>query len=190
MRLWPFILLIPPVTVAVVLWLGAERDTPDTPPPLLDAAARGDLVQLDRLLGDQASPDVVDACFWTPLMKASLNGHIAAAQRLLGSGALIDLEDKGGYTALMLAASNDHAEIVRLLADAGAAIDHADRGEGWTALIWASKRGHVASVQTLLALGADPAIRDRRGLTAADWARREKHPAIQELLAGTRRAAP
>jgi hypothetical protein len=40
-------------------------------------------------------------------------------------------------------------------------------------LIWAAKQGFEDPVEILLRHGANPAIRDDRQMTAADWAREE-----------------
>ena len=125
---------------------GDQPSEAGAPPPLITAAERGDLSALDTLLSKTSGPDVRDACQWTPLMKAALNGHLALVDRLLGAGADPQAEDKGGYTALMLAASNNHAEVVELLLQRGARPNVQERTQGWTALIWAAKQGHKATV--------------------------------------------
>jgi ankyrin repeat protein len=83
----------------------------------------------------------------------------------------------------MLAASNNHAEVVELLLQRGAKVDQQERTQGWTALIWAAKQGHQASVAALRRHGADPGIRDGRGRTAADWASEAGHPEVLALIA-------
>jgi ankyrin repeat protein len=50
-----------------------------------------------------------------------------------------------------------------------------------TPLHQAGRYGHRALVERLLAAGADPAVKDDRGRTAADYA--HEHPAIAALLA-------
>ena len=54
---------------------------------------------------------------------------------------------------------------MQLLLDNGAEVDHQDR-DGWTALMGASRRGHVGIVQTLLAEGAEINHQDNEGWTA------------------------
>ena len=83
----------------------------------------------------------------------------------------------------MLAASNDHADVVELLLQRGAKANQRERTQGWTALIWAAKQGHQASVAALLRHGADPGIRDGNGRTAADWAMEAGHPDVLALVA-------
>jgi len=151
-------------------------------PALVAVAEQGDVSALNRLLTGNAQPDVRDACQWTPLMKAALNGHLDVVQRLVEAGAAIDAEDTGGYTAMMLAASNDHARVVDYLLGEGAQVDHQESTQGYSALIWAAKLGHKASVEVLIDHGADSALREHSGLTAAEMAAREGHPAITEML--------
>ncbi|MES9970101.1 MAG: ankyrin repeat domain-containing protein [Candidatus Thiodiazotropha sp.] len=170
------------------IWHGCSSDTPeqqvvDQPPALLIAAESGDLPTLTRLIeGDGAVIDVKDACFWTPLMKAALNGHREAVQQLILAGADVNQKDKGGYTSLMLAASNNHPQVIDLLLEAGAQIDLVETTQGWTALIWAAKRGHRAAVESLLAHPADREIKDFSGKRAVDWARESQFPEVVSLL--------
>ena len=172
--------------VYLVLLLAACGPVPpestDSAPPLLEAASRGDLDSLNRLLSGGNPPDLRDACRWTPLMKAAIQGHREVVERLLAAGAEVDAQDSGGYTALMLAASNNHIPVVEVILAHGARIDHQEQTKGWTALIWAANRGHRGTLAVLLAQGADPSIRDFGGRNAADWAAEQNHPDLAALL--------
>ena len=46
----------------------------------------------------------------------------------------------------------------------------------------AARHGHLATVQALLALGANSAATDRDGLTAAQHARQQGHARVAELI--------
>lgn len=160
-----------------------EQDTSkDSVPALVTAAETGDLTQVEQLLAESSQTDVVDSCQWTPLMKAALNGHIAVVERLLAEGADVNLTDKGGYTALHLAASNNHADIVEMLLQRGAEVDAREQTMGWTALLWAAKEGHRESVAVLLQHGANIELPDFQGATPLDWAKRNQHVDVVELL--------
>ncbi|MEW8683935.1 MAG: ankyrin repeat domain-containing protein [Candidatus Thiodiazotropha endolucinida] len=174
----------------VLSWHGCSNDTPEeankdvTPTPaLLIAAENGDLPTLTRLIeGNDAVIDVKDACFWTPLMKAALNGHTKVVERLILAGADINQKDKGGYSSLMLAASNNHPAIIDLLIKAGADFNQVEMTQGWTALIWAAKRGHREAVERLLRYPTDREITDFSGKRALDWARQNQFHEIVSLL--------
>lgn len=149
---------------------------------LLAVAEQGDVSALTALLKQSAPPDYRNSCQWTPLMKAALNGHKDVLEQLLAAGAQVDAVDIGNYTALLLAASNDHADCVALLLDHGAMINHQETTEGFTALIWAAKLGHLKTVELLLKRGADVTLPDQKGRTALDWAREQKHAAVEAAL--------
>ena len=149
---------------------------------LIRAAEAGDTQRIATLLTEAAPVDSRDSCHWTPLMKASLYGHATAANQLITAGAQLDLTDNGGYSALMLAASNNHAPLVRQLLIQGANPNIQESTHGWTALIWAAKRGHKASVSALLEGGAAKGIIDFDGRNAQSWALENHHNAVAELL--------
>ena len=90
-------------------------------------------------------------------------------------------------TALIAAAHLGHHEVVRLLAAGGAPLDHVNN-LGWTALMEAVVLGdggsdHVATVEVLLAAGADPTIADRDGVTPLAHAEARGYSEIVALLA-------
>jgi ankyrin repeat protein len=179
---------------------------------LLDAGARVDV----SARGDGGTPLVV-ALFWGHREVAELLAEEGAHPRNLRVGAgLGRLEladepgaDRGFYRphsgfpawtpsddpqealdeALAWAARSDRADTLAELVDRGAAVD-ADVYRG-TALAWAAARGHVASIERLVALGADPNRRTTFGgpghgedATALHLAAQDGHlEAIRTLLA-------
>jgi len=151
-------------------------------PSLMDAAEQGDMGVMDDFLTGNQLVNMRDACKWTPLMKAALNGHFDAVVKLLNKGAEVDLVDKGGYSAMMLAASNNFSKIVELLIRKGADVNRIENSNGWTALIWAAKRGHKETVQVLLKHQADQAIRDYSDTSAVEYAEQEALKDIVALL--------
>ncbi|RUS17147.1 hypothetical protein BC937DRAFT_90365 [Endogone sp. FLAS-F59071] len=60
----------------------------------------------------------------------------------------------------------------------GVNINSANKMNGWTALHWASHRGHEDVVRTLLAHGADTALVTLKGQTAADLAKTDNVRAL------------
>jgi ankyrin repeat protein len=96
-----------------------------------------------------------------------------------------------GSLPLALAARLGFVEVLRALLAAGAAVDGRAReaGEGApTPLMEAAAAGEEQAVALLLEAGADPALRDRDGLSAADHAQRNGHAALATRLLPEQRA--
>jgi ankyrin repeat protein len=150
--------------------------------PIHDAARKGDVAEVKRLLGED--PKLVNLEQGraknngvTPLHYAAQEGHKAVVQLLLASGAKINA--RGSYgTALELAVFNSHPDVANLLLDKRARLDiftaaglgktkdierllrwykpliNATDSDGQTALHWAAYTGQKAVVDLLLAKGA------------------------------------
>lgn len=126
--------------------------------PLHDAAARGDLAEVKRLLQKGANPNEAarnEAV--TPLSLASANGNAAVIQALLAAGADPNAARTDGATALMTAAASGSVDAVRQLLEHGAKIN-AKESHGQTALIFAAGRDRADAIRFLVARGADTAI--------------------------------
>lgn len=112
------------------------------------------------------------------LMIAALKGEADWAQRLLDRGAQVN---KAGWSPLHYAATGPEPAVVRLLLDRGANIN-AESPNRSTPLMMAAQYGNEASVELLLARGADPRLRNDRDLNAADFARLAKRDALAARL--------
>jgi ankyrin repeat protein len=102
----------------------------------------------------------------TPLMMAALRGQLEWAQRLVERGAALQ---RAGWTPLHYAASGPSTEVVAFLLDRGAPIDAASPNRT-TPLMMAARYGPETSAQLLVSRGADPKLRNDKGLNAADFA--------------------
>ena len=96
-------------------------------------------------------------------------GDVAGLAAALDQGTDPDARDRWGVGLLAHAAGKGQAELLRLLLDRGAQVDGASQA-GNTALMAAAARGHLEAMTMLLEAGADPAVANRWGLGAADWA--------------------
>lgn len=136
----------------------AAEAAPAKPPPLYDAAKRGDVAEVKSLLAAGADPNVVNNSRnrLTPLHAAAFGSE----QPALAAG---------------------FAEIVDALLSKGAAVDPRDNA-GRTPLHLACSRGQTDVVRMLLAARANPTLRDERGLTAMDCACFGGHEEIVDLL--------
>ena len=121
---------------------------------LLQAAERGDVSSMSRLLDCGLCADAAPYVGYSALMAASEHGQLPAVQCLLQAGARLDAEMQGGTQAIHLAAMCGHAEVVRLLCAHGADADASTDG-GTTPLMLAAMEGHVAVCLELHAQGAD-----------------------------------
>jgi hypothetical protein len=123
-------------------------------------------------------PDAVNAAGETLLMMAALRGQVKAMQRLLALGAQVHRE---GWTPLHYAASGESGAAITLLLDEGAEID-ARAPSGNTPLMMAAGFGGIDGARLLLRRGADPSLKNKAGLDAAEYARRGDRGALAEEL--------
>jgi uncharacterized protein len=122
--------------------------------------------------------DATNAVGETPLMMAALRGNLAAAQTLVDKGSSINKE---GWTPLHYAATGPEPRVVALLLDRGARIDAVSPIKS-TPLMMAAKYGNEASVDLLIARGADARWRNEAGQGAADYARQGGREALAARL--------
>ena len=100
------------------------------------------------------------------LMLAALAGMREVCERLIALDADVN---KTGWTPLHYAASAGREDIVKLFLDHYAYID-AESPNQSTPLMMAAMYGSVATVSLLLDAGADPRLRNLKGLSALDFA--------------------
>ena len=87
------------------------------------------------------------------------------------------------HTQILIMASKDgNIEKIRELINKKCNLDVRDANNGHTALIWASKRGHLNIVKLLLEAGADVNELTNIGMTALMWAKIFGHKEIEILL--------
>lgn len=151
-------------------------------PTFLDAALNGELETVRQAIAAGLDVDSSDDQGRTALLFACFNGHTTVAKLLLEKGAELKHRDALGRTALMFAATGANPEVVEFLLDSGAEVNAADTDEGFTALMHAAAEGQVKVVQVLLKYKADPELRDVDGDTARDFASRNGHTEVVQLL--------
>ncbi|KAG5302081.1 ankyrin repeat domain-containing protein [Histoplasma ohiense] len=124
-----------------------------------------------------------DECGRTALSWASLSGRRKAVELLLEmEGWDMDAEDKGGDTPLSHAVRHGREMVVELF------LDNVYVNRTWTAangrnlLSFAAGNGHEAIVKLLLATTLDVNVKDNDGLTPLNWALKEGHGRVAELL--------
>ena len=134
--------------------------------------------------GDMGWPMLVYAC------RGDNGEHPDEILRLLELGADIDVRNYKGKTGLHYAAKAGFLKVINLLIEKGATIDAPDNS-GETALFEAIRstikdgEKQRAAIETLLAKGADPNLKNRKGLTPLQVAQRMRRAdagKIVELL--------
>ena len=124
--------------------------------PVADAAARGDLEAVRRLLRDGADVNAPQGDGMTPLHWAAERDDAELADILLYAGARVDAGTRiGHYTPLHLAARRAGATVVELLLDAGGDPNASTTNSGATPLHLAAATGDPEVVGVLAKAGAD-----------------------------------
>jgi len=152
--------------------------------PLSEAAFSGNLAIIEKLLRAGADPDSPGADGQTALMLVARTDNTAAAELLLEHGAHVDAREKQkDQTALMWAAAESQPAMVRVLIAHGADVNahslidenlaqvssepraqHQSYG-GLTPLLFATREGCFACVQSLVDAGARLDLPDPEGVT-------------------------
>src|SRR5215468_9037688 len=111
--------------------LGGGTSLAQTPPSerelriyagLHDAAARGDIAEIEQLLAEGEKPNIQDANSRTPLHVAAFRRQHAAARALIRLGADPNALDAQRYDVITIAAVNNDLEMLKIaLAGGGSA---------------------------------------------------------------------
>lgn len=125
---------------------------------------------LERVLERTPDPDVRGPGGITALHLAARKNDQILIDRLLTLGARVDTGDNSGKTPLWMAAGTGAMLAIMILHEHGARLDAAEHNHGLTPLMIAAMHGRIGSVDTLLKLGADAALKDNEGRTAGDLA--------------------
>ena len=114
------------------------------------------------------------------LFDAVSNGDIDLVKDILDSGVAVDSRDNDGNTPLIIAAESEPGMVEQLL-ERGANVDQQNRN-GVTAMIAAVKCEDTSIVAMLILAGATLELRDRKGRSAADFAKECDKSVQQEIL--------
>ncbi|MDO6412999.1 ankyrin repeat domain-containing protein [Sphingomonas sp. BIUV-7] len=158
------------------------------PPPerrqelLFEAAKLGRVDLIPLLVKNGADVNAYEARGFTPLILAAYNGQAAAVEALLAVGADPCKPDatQGNTAQMGVAFKGDDAIAARLLKEK---CDVNVRNHaGQTALMMAALFARTKQIDMLLKAGADPAIADASGRTAAGVAAAQGSDAVAQTL--------
>lgn len=157
--------------------------------PLEFAVSSGNPDIVEQLLQAGANPNQPDTSEapLNPLEIALSNGRFEAARVLLKHGAKADyvLPHSGTNALVALAFATGSPDELQLmfnqLVQQGAVINGVDL-KGNTALHWASRTGHTAYIQTLLQAGANPCLKNKKGLMTQDLVKRPEQETLYQTL--------
>jgi ankyrin repeat protein len=122
--------------------------------PLVEAAGRGDVAQVQALLRAGADIEQRDANRRTAILAATDGNHVDVVRALIAERANVNAQDNRRDSAFLLAGARGFTEIVRATLAAGADLKSTNR-YGGTALIPACHYGHVDTVRVLLGTAID-----------------------------------
>jgi uncharacterized protein len=121
---------------------------------LHEAAAKGDVAEIERLIAAGETPNIQDSKSRTPLIVAAFMKQHAAARALLKAGANPNALEIDRYDIVTIAAVADDPEMLKLALDGGASARTVTSRYDGTALIAAAHLGHVDMVKMLIAANA------------------------------------
>ncbi|HEU0062874.1 MAG TPA: ankyrin repeat domain-containing protein [Hyphomicrobiaceae bacterium] len=132
----------------------ASSQTHERDGAILQAAARGDVDTLRRLIAAGVSLESTNAAGETPLLLAVKHNHLSAAVLLIDAGSSINARAANKDTPWLLAGALGRTEVLRHMIPQGPDFTLRNRFGG-NALIPACERAHVDAVKVLLTTQID-----------------------------------
>jgi ankyrin repeat protein len=133
---------------------------------LHEAAAKGDVAEIERLIQDGEKPNLQDSKSRTPLHVAAYMKQHAAARTLIRLGANPNALEIERYDIATIAAASNDIEMLKLALEGGASARNITSRYDGTALIAAAHLGHAEVVKILIAAKAPLNHVNNLGLTA------------------------
>ena len=117
------------------------------------------------------------------LYRAASAGKLDEVEAAVDAGASMEWanSDRWGQRAVAIASERGHKDVVAFLGSRGADVNAVGNGQ-WTPLHSAAQQGRASVCTALLALGADPAAKNKIGQTALDKAREWNKPECVAVL--------
>ncbi len=175
---------------ALAIRAGADLEARDDNlrTPLLLAATNDHTAVARLLVALGGDPDALDDRHDTPWLVTGVTGSVAMGEILLAADPDLTILNRFGGTSLIPASDRGHVDYVRWVLGTDIDVNHVNN-PGWTALMEAVLLGDGSQTyQDIVALliegGADVAIADRDGTTAAQHAAARGYDELAQLLDG------
>ena len=154
------------ILACIIMLSGPEKAAAATAQDLalIEAAGRGDLGTVERLIREGASVKERDAQGRTALLAATHANRIEAARALIAAGADVNAKDRIQDSPYLYAGAEGRTEILTMTLPT-ADLKSVNR-YGGTALIPAAHHGHPETVRILLATAIDKDHVNKLGWTA------------------------
>lgn len=133
---------------------------------LHEAAAKGDVAEIERLIKDGEKPNLQDSKSRTPLHVAAYMKQHAAARALIRLGADPNRLEIERYDIVTIAAARNDIEMLKLALEGGASAKNITSRYDGTALIAAAHLGYTEAVKILIDAKAPLNHVNNIGLTA------------------------
>jgi ankyrin repeat protein len=133
---------------------------------LHEAAAKGDVAEIEKLIAGAEKPNIQDSKSRTPLHVAVYLKQHAAARALLRLGANPNALEIDRYDIVTIAAVANDMEMLKIALEGGASAKNITSRYDGTALIAAAHLGHVEAVKLLIAAKAPLSHVNNLGWTA------------------------
>ena len=117
---------------------------------LHEAAANGDIAEIEKLIADGEKPNIQDSKSRTPLHVAVYMKQHAAARALLKLGANPNALEIDRYDIVTIASVANDLEMLKLALDGGGSAKNITSRYDGTALIAAAHLGHTEAVKLLI----------------------------------------
>ncbi|CAG1004970.1 hypothetical protein RHIZO_03133 [Rhizobiaceae bacterium] len=144
------------VLVVTPVWiLAAQAGEGEMDTRLAEAAARGDVGEVEALVAAGVPIDGRDGARRTPLLIATRANHVEIARLLIAAGADVNAKDNIRDTPFLYAGAEGRNEILTMILATGRANLADTNRYGGTVLIPAAHHGHPDTVRILLATAID-----------------------------------
>ena len=128
-----------------------------------------DPVLVKTMLDHGAHLNAVSDYQQSALLGAVASYHIHVAELLLKCGISVDAKDQAGQTPLMWACMDNEPDMVHLLLAHGAKVSIRDNDGNYALFYSVWSGGNANVIRQLLALGANPTVRNKMGQSALTW---------------------